>query len=295
MTEPIDDSTLLRAALHGLSLPICVLDARGVVRLANPAWAEHAPGAAGYDGAASFNYLKSLEHLAAQGEVHARLLHDGIASVLAGSAPQFRLEHPLNAERTKWQLVHVDVLSGVGALLVHTDVTARRTAESRLRRATTRYRAVGVAAGVALWEIDLAQKSVSVDAILCNLLGYPTAQPQRWADWHARVHAEDVALVDAVWQASCQDRPRGTGEERTEIGPMDVRLVDAHGGYRCFECRGVVVRDRRGHAVRAQGSMQDVSSRRAAQDALHRSNAHLQELARRLVAAEARAREQPGG
>ncbi len=283
-----DPATLLAAALDAATLPLCILDAAGVVRFATRAWQAHAPGAEAYRPDTGFNYLKSLENLAAHGTTYARLLHDGVASVLAGRAPRFRLEHPAR-DRDRRHVLEASALPDGGAVVTHVDVTAAHLADMRHRRLAQRYRAVTALGRIGVWEVDPLRRRLTVDTGICELLGYPEAGARDWTEWRVRVHPDDVAIVDALW-GRCA--PAGDAE-RDAIGPIELRLADARGGYRSFDCVGDIVRDATGDAITAHGTLQDVTDRRAAQDAVARSNRHLQELARRLAAleeAEARGR-----
>lgn len=270
-------------ALEALSLPVCVLDHNGLVEQSSGTWGAAARGGTQYEAAGRLNYLRTLDHLAAQGDVHARLMRDGIASVIAGHAPQFRLEYPLDAQRTEWQLLHVDRTPDGGVVLSHTDVTARRTAEARLRAVLERYAVATAAGSVGVWDLDVATGMVSVDASLDEMLGFTPLQPRSWTEWHAHVHADDRAAVDAIRATSAAANAPKDDQGRVSFGPIEARFADAHGGYRCLECRGHCVQDGQGRITRVHGTAHDVTDRRAAQDALRRSNAHLQELARRLV------------
>jgi len=274
-----DVATLLTAALEAAALPLCVLDHAGVVRFATSGWRENAPGAAAYHAGGGFNYLKSLQHLASQG-AHARLLHDGIAAVLAGRTPQFRLEHPC-ADAERRQVLEATALPDGGAVITHLDVSNAHAAEMRYRRMLQRYRAVTHDGRVGVWELNPWRRRLNVDASLCDLLGYPDSGERDWAEWRARVHPEDVGALDALWgrcTAESEVPARGAG-----IGPFEVRVADTRGGYRTFDCVGDVVRDRDGAVVTVHGTLHDVSERRAAQEALLRSTRHLQELAGRLA------------
>ncbi|HEU5209924.1 MAG TPA: PAS domain-containing protein [Longimicrobiales bacterium] len=274
-----EDATLVRIAVEAAALPFCVLDAAGVVRFATAAWQQHAPGASAFRAGGGFNYLKSLQHLAEGGTAHARLLHDGIAAVLAARTPRFRLEHPA-AHGERRQVLEATALPGGGAVVTHLDVTSAHAAEMRYRRLLQRYRAVTANGRVGVWEIDPARRRINVDGSLCLLLGYPDGGERDWSEWRARLHPEDVAAVEGQW-GRCA--PAGEpGVPGSRIGPFEVRVADTRGGYRTFECTGDVVRDRQGAVITVHGTLHDVSERRAAQEAMLRSNRHLQELAERL-------------
>lgn len=279
--DTTDRATLLAAALDAAALSLCILDAVGVVRYATQAWHAQAPGAEAYRPDSGFNYLKSLENLAAHGTTYARLLHDGIASVLAARTPRFRLEHPAR-ERDRRHVLEASALPGGGAVVTHLDVTAAYVADVRYRRLAKRYGAVTTLGRIGVWEVDPARRRLTLDSGLCELLGYPDSSARDWTEWRVRVHPDDVATVDAIW-GRCAP---GGERQRDTIGPFEVRLADTRGGYRSFDCVGNIVRDANRDPITAHGTLQDVTDRRAAQDAVERSNRHLQELARRLAALE---------
>lgn len=274
-----DDATLLNAALEAAAVPLCVLDRAGVVQYATRSWREHAPGASAYRDGGGFNYLKSLQHLANQG-AHARLLHDGIIAVLAGRTPRFRLEHP-GPDASRRQVIEATALPDGGAVITHLDVTNAHAAEMRYRRMLQRYRAVTNDGRIGVWELNPQRRRLNVDTSLCKLLGYPNSGERDWAEWRARVHPEDVGALDALWGLCSAEG--GAPAHAAGIGPFEVRVADTRGGYRTFDCVGDVVRDLDGRVVTVHGTLHDVSERRAAQEAMLRSNRHLQELAGRLA------------
>jgi PAS domain-containing protein len=280
MTDTGDEPRLLRAAFEAAAVPLCVLDGAGVVRFATSLWRQDAPGASAYRPGAGFNYLTSLKHLADAGIAHARLLHDGIAAVLAGRTPRFRLEHP-GPDGDRRQVTEASRLLEGSAVITHLDVTSMHAAEMRYRRLMQRYRAVTTDGRVGVWELDPARRRMNVDSSLLTLLGYPANGERDWSEWRARIHPDDVAAVDALWgTCAANGSPDAQGPR---IGPLEIRIADTRGGYRTFDCVGVVVRDRQGAVVTVHGTLYDVTERRAAQEAMLRSNRHLQELAARLA------------
>src|SRR5690606_3716023 len=252
----------------------CVLDGAGVVRFATSLWRQDAPGASAYRPGAGFNYLTSLKHLADAGIAHARLLHDGIAAVLAGRTPRFRLEHP-GPDGDRRQVTEASRLLEGSAVITHLDVTSMHAAEMRYRRLMQRYRAVTTDGRVGVWELDPARRRMNVDSSLLTLLGYPANGERDWSEWRARIHPDDVAAVDALWgTCAANGSPDAQGPR---IGPLEIRIADTRGGYRTFDCAGVVVRDGQGAVVTVHGTLYDVTERRAAQEAMLRRNRPLQE------------------
>jgi two-component system, LuxR family, sensor kinase FixL len=83
------------------------------------------------------SYLDVWATAASQGSPHARAGHDGIQRVLDGSAPGFTLEYCSDVPAgNQWWLMSVVPLKSLegGAVITHTDITARKRAEIEAQR-----------------------------------------------------------------------------------------------------------------------------------------------------------------
>jgi transcriptional regulator with GAF, ATPase, and Fis domain len=126
-----------------MSLPehIAVLDKEGNILTVNHAWKTFArqkdagslccadPGA---------NYLRICREAAEKGDAIATDVHDGIRSVLDGSAAYFDMDFPCDLPTVKlWFLLTVSPFKGMkgGVIVAHTNITFSKMAEIELRDA----------------------------------------------------------------------------------------------------------------------------------------------------------------
>lgn len=106
-----------------------------------------------------------------------------------------------------------------------------------------------------------------------DMLGYNEEEfPNILGSWTSRLHPEDR---QGVFQqlAACMEQ----GSPQYDV---EYRLLDKQGEYRWIHARAEVVqRDEQGHAVRMAGSLQCITDRKRAEEALHRS----EELLRSVI------------
>jgi PAS domain S-box-containing protein len=115
-------------------------------------------------------------------------------------------------------------------------------------------------AGFGVWDLDVARGTVHYSPHWKAQLGYaPVEAREATAVWRERVHPDDLqAMLDAL------DAHLGGAQESYE---QEFRLRAADGGYRWVLSRGSVVeRTADGHALRAVGTLVDLTRRRAQAD-----------------------------
>ena len=111
-------------------------------------------------------------------------------------------------------------------------------------------------AGFGVWDLDVRHGTVHYSPQWKALLGYePSDEPDSTATWRERVHPEDLQpMLDAL---------TGHLEGRRPAYETEFRLRGADGGYRWVLSRGrVVERDGQGEALRAVGTLTDLTARR---------------------------------
>ncbi|NRD57511.1 ATP-binding protein [Corallococcus exiguus] len=145
-----------------------------------------------------------------------------------------------------------------------------------LKLSETRYRLATRATKDAVWDLDLSTQQLTWSEGVHTLFGYPLdAVPPELDWWTDAVHPEDRAQAVESLHALA-DAPEGS-DWRAEY-----RFRKADGTYAQVEDRGWVVRDEAGTAIRMVGAMQDVTLRKAAEDALRRSEEEFRTLAEAL-------------
>lgn len=162
------------AILDALPQQIAVLSAEGTIVAINASWRQFAQANALFDaqppGGIGENYLAAC--LAARGasSEQAHAAADGIAAVLAGRAPLFTLEYPCHSPtQQRWFSMLVTALRGGwhGAVVVHTDITARRLAEVDLRVA-----AIAFESSEGMIVTDACGKILQVNQAFTSITGY---------------------------------------------------------------------------------------------------------------------------
>ncbi|MFA6014216.1 MAG: EAL domain-containing protein [Gallionellaceae bacterium] len=135
--------TLNQAILDSVSAEIVVLDRQGTIIAANLPWQRFslennivAGHSVLYAGIGS-NYLDACQLGTASTPDQAVNACDGIQSVLNGSIPSFSLEYPCHSPtQQRWFSMSVTPLGidGQGAVVTHTNITARKLSDERIQK-----------------------------------------------------------------------------------------------------------------------------------------------------------------
>ncbi|MBU4018418.1 bifunctional diguanylate cyclase/phosphodiesterase [Rhodoferax sp.] len=147
-----ESEALKLAILNSVAAAIAVLDREGTILVVNEAWRRSALQNASQLGQPAphtevgANYLSVCQGgggLSADDD--GLKSGDGIRAVLDGSSPGFDLEYPCHSPSEKrWFSMSVTPLEskGLGAVVVHTNITARRQIEARLTESESHLRTI---------------------------------------------------------------------------------------------------------------------------------------------------------
>ena len=125
---------LRKTVLASLSHHIAILDRNGMIIAVNQAWEDFAQanGVAASAVGVGCRYLDVCRHAASTGESTARIVFDGVRSVLEGSSEFFEMDYPCHSsQESNWFLMRVVPLktSAGGAVVSHDNITRLRRAE----------------------------------------------------------------------------------------------------------------------------------------------------------------------
>jgi signal transduction histidine kinase/ABC-type uncharacterized transport system substrate-binding protein len=130
--------SLKDAILVSLNSNVAVLDQYGTILSVNQKWIDMEYIRGAYSGAhfsAGMNYLKKCRELAEVGSPFARVIADGISTVLSGGRENFELEYScIPPNEDAWFLISVTPLrrEAGGAVITHKDITERKRDERHL-------------------------------------------------------------------------------------------------------------------------------------------------------------------
>jgi len=185
-----------------------------------------------------------------------------LAQTTARELAELRDEQSRLAETTGEQAARADALAELNAALNQEVETHRREAE-RLRRSEERYALASRGANDGLWDWNLATGAMYYSERWVEMVGElsrplaPNAE-----EWFSRVHLSDLPQlkVDIAAQAA--------GARSHFLS--EHRLRHADGYFIWVLCRGIVVRDTEGRALRIAGSMTDITPRKDLEERLRR-------------------------
>jgi PAS domain S-box-containing protein len=174
----------------------------------------------------------------------------------------------------------------VGVMGISRDVTERKRAEAELRRyqehlkelveertvelrqSEERYRTLFDGVPVGLYRSTPAGELLDANLALVEMLGYPSREAYLAAD------LTDIVYVDAQDRAGWQ----ALMEREGVVRHFEVRLRRHDGTVIWANDTARAVRDQRGEVLYYEGSLEDITERRAAADELRRYREHLEEL-----------------
>jgi diguanylate cyclase (GGDEF)-like protein/PAS domain S-box-containing protein len=142
--------------------------------------------------------------------------------------------------------------------LVCRDITERRQSETALRESEERMNAILASIVDVVWSFSPhLEKMHYINQSAESLYGHPAsafiAHPRLWLEL---IHPEDRPKVEETMSAMSADHPRCDAE---------YRIIRRDGQMRWVNCRGTLVLDREGKALRIDGVSTDVTSRKTAE------------------------------
>jgi len=188
--------------------------------------------------------------------------------------------------RERWTLAAVCIALGFIALLAfraRTIAVRSRVAEAnsnrslrQLMKANERVSLAARAAGVGIWDYDVARNELNWDAQMFCLYGIvqPKAAGLSYDAWQARIHPEDRDRMHEEIQLALA----GTRDYDTEF-----RVVWPDRSVHSIRGLATVERDLSGRALHMIGTNWDITFQKEVADELRMSNRQLEEATRRAV------------
>ncbi len=167
--------------------------------------------------------------------------------------------------------------TSMGAAAIVQDITGLRQAERALRESEERLRLAQESAKIAVWDWDVRTGHYTSTPEFFRLYGLEEDRTITYDQWRARVHPDDLAMVETESQAAL---------DRGEPFDREHRIVRPSGEVRWIQGIGRGVYDESGTPVRVLGVNIDITARKEAElelaryaESLRRSNEELQRFA----------------
>jgi PAS domain S-box-containing protein len=143
------------------------------------------------------------------------------------------------------------------------DITARKRVEEELRKSRERFELAVLGSQDGLWDWDLETGSLYLSPWYTNMLCWGEHEfPRSVTEWERWLHPDDRTRAVEARQVHL--------EARTPHYESEYRLLHKDGSYRWVRSRGVALRDAAGRPYRMGGSIEDITARKQAEDALAR-------------------------
>jgi len=268
-----------QAILNSVSSHIAVVDPNGVIMAVNDPWRRFAiengtePGRPARNTEVGVNYLQICRESRGESSEGAMTAHDGIRAVLEGALPCFTLEYPCHSPGLeRWFIMSVTPLGKGenGAVIIHTDISARRRVEEALRESEERNRSlVGSSMDAVLLTVPDG-RILAANQAACRMFGYSEAELIAMGR-RGVVDGSDPRLAAAL-------------EERARTGRFRGELTFFRKGGTKFpgEMSTAVFANRSGE-LRTSMVIRDITLRKRTEQALRFNREQLQTLARRLI------------
>lgn len=172
----------------------------------------------------------------------------------------------------RWFAITTTRLVGNRFYTVSSDITERKRADSMLRESREALVEAQTIARIGSWEYDLATNKATWSDQMFDLFGRdPGLGEPSWQEHRSYIHPDDWDLLDAsLTAASAEGVPYS----------IEFRLAHPTRGERWGWTIGQPVRDASGKVVKLKGTVQDVTERKQAEDALRQRLAELEALSR---------------
>ncbi len=142
---------------------------------------------------------------------------------------------------------------------------AERTTELRAREADLQH--AEEIAQVGSWDFDIQANRATASAVACRITGVQPDMPFSLERFLEQVHPLDRPPVETAWQAALRGEPYDVEHRALVVGRL-----------RWLRQRAVLEFEPSGKPLRALGSVEDITERKLAQEALRRSEARLREI-----------------
>lgn len=167
------------------------------------------------------------------------------------------------APHNAWREVHA-YPSSIGLSVYFRDITERKRSEEALYLSQERFEILSRATNDTIWDWNLLTDEVWWNESFQAHFGYNRQDVEPGMDsWKRRIHPDDVERVSVAIHAVIENGQQFWSDE--------YRFRRADGSYAAILDRGFIIHDGENHPVRMIGSMQDITARKHAENALRAS------------------------
>jgi len=264
------------ALINALPAHVAVLDTEGTIVSVNRAWQEFETAEPTYGPGPKVgrNYVEICDSASEFGLREAQQMAAGIRSVLDGAGEIFSMDCSCQSpSEQRWFALTVTRLGDAparGAIVMYRDITDERALENTLRASEFRFRQMAE---------SMRDVFFLIDAISLQLLYISPAYEVIWGR-----SCESLDANRPPWIASVHPEDKDFAQSKYDTGMLagvfayECRIIRPDSSVRWIEVRGSPVKDMTGVLLRVTGTIEDITHRKQALQALHDSRQRLDSL-----------------
>ncbi len=252
------------AVLNSLPARIALLDTKGIIISVNDEWRKFASVNAiqGLRGGIGQNYVEICGRARGEGSSEAHMAAEGIRSVLNGTEKSYSIEYPCHAptEQSWFHLVVTPLRDdrGVGAVVMHVDITERYRATEALRASVQEFRTLAEAMPQIVWITGPDGGNIYFNQRWMDYTGL-TLEESLGSGWNKPFHPEDKQEAWDAWRRATTTN---------DVYSIECRLRRADGVYRWWLIRGAPLQDDAGKILKWFGTCTDIHDLKIVEEAL---------------------------
>lgn len=154
-----------------------------------------------------------------------------------------------------------------GAFAAARDITERKRAETALRESEVNLRKAQTIAHIGSWYLDIATKRLAWSDEVFRIFGVRRGQTMTYEDFIAKVYPEDRRIVERDWAEALLGKPYDVEHRILVVGQL-----------KWVRERANVEFDKDHNPVRGIGTVQDITERKLAEEALRKSTEEIHDL-----------------
>ncbi len=263
-----------QATIDALPEEICVLDGSGKVLAVNLAWRHFAEAnpPAPPDAFVGSNYLEVCETATGRDAVDALTFAAGLRAVLSKEREEFAMEYTCPSHDGDLCFsAHVTRFPGQGAarvVVAHENITRRRQAEQALRLSEERYRGLFEQSPLGIYRTTPDGRILVANPALLEMLGCDSAE-----DLAAR-NLEESGFEPDYHRPEFKERLEREGELRG----LEATWLTRQGRQLHVRENAAAIRGPDGQVAYYEGTVEDITARKLAEDEIRRTQARLRRI-----------------